>query len=80
MKNIKDILNESKYGVHRKWSQIEVCLKPALVGIKNGKDAESGMKLYDDWESASSAIGDMLKDAVDAKQAQQIIQYIIDNY
>lgn len=80
MKNLTDIINESKYNINRTWSQIEACLKPALVGVKNGKDEGPGMKLYEDWESASNGIGTLLKDAVDAKQAQKILEYIVNNY
>lgn len=80
MKNLKDTISESKYGVNRTWSQIEVCLKPALVGVKNGKDNGPGMKLYEDWDSASNCIGALIRDAVDAKQAQQILEYIVNNY
>jgi hypothetical protein len=81
MKDIKEyIVNESKVSLHRTWPQIEVVLKNALVGIKNGKEPNNDMMAYEDWESASDAIGTLLRDAADAKQAQQIIEYIIKNY
>ena len=48
--------------------------------MKNGKEPNDDMMAYEDWESASDAIGTLLRDAADAKQAQQIIEYFIKKY
>ncbi len=76
MKTIREMICEK---VHYNKGQIESCLKVALKGIKNGLDSKD-LKLWEDWESASRAIAQLLQNAEDPETAQYIIEYIAKNY
>jgi sensor domain CHASE-containing protein len=81
MKSLKEILeSQVSERVHYTRSQIDSCLKTALKGVKNGLEMSNDMKIWEDWESASRAIAQLLQNSEDPETSQYILEYIAKNY